>query len=79
MFYVYILKSQSRVGHYVGQTNNLEQRIERHNSSKYGYTRRGRPWVLIYSEKYETRAEAMRRERFLKSGKGREFLSNLRK
>jgi len=79
MFYVYVINSQDDTKRYIGQTNDLHQRVARHNSSKYGYTRQGRPWNLVYSETFETRAEAMRRERFLKSGKGRKFLSNLRK
>lgn len=38
-------------------------------------TRHGIPWRLVYNEEFQTRLEALRRERFLKSGKGREFLN----
>ncbi|MBU4353609.1 GIY-YIG nuclease family protein [Candidatus Parcubacteria bacterium] len=54
---------------YIGCTNNLERRLEQHNNSKCGahYTKIRRPVVLKYSEKYETLAEARRREQEIKS------------
>jgi len=79
MYFVYVLKSQSLNKRYIGQTNSLQQRLERHNTSNYGFTRTGRPWILIYIEEIQTRGEAMKRERFLKSGKGREFLNSMGK
>jgi len=50
---------------YCGQTNNLERRIEEHNSNKTKsakYTKIRRPVVLVYSERYSTLQEAMERE-----------------
>ena len=63
---------------YKGQTSDLESRIERHNthesgSMRYTYKQKG-TWHLIYSEEHSTRSEAMKRERFLKSGQGREWI-----
>lgn len=77
MYHTYVLENQSGK-RYVGQTSDLADRIGRHNSSKYGYTKSGRPWLLIYSESFATRSEAIEQEKFLKSGRGRDFIDNLR-
>jgi len=77
MFYVYILKSQTNGKRYVGQTANLAHRITSHNKGDSKYTKSGMPWVLVYSEAYDTRSEAIKRELYFKTGKGREFLDNL--
>jgi putative endonuclease len=69
-YVVYILESL-RVGrYYVGSSGNVEERLKKHNSDDAGWTRRYQPWKLIYTEEYETRGEAVRRERFLKSKEG---------
>jgi putative endonuclease len=80
MFYIYILQSTSTGETYTGQTSNLENRLQQHNDPSYTKTlhtkRRKGPWVLIYKEEFSTRAEAMRREKYLKTGKGREWVKN---
>ena len=74
-FYTYILKNnKGKV--YIGQTNNLKRRIEEHNEIGFGYTSKHRPWILIYKEEFCTRKDAMNRERFLKSGIGRDWIKN---
>ncbi len=64
--------------YYVGQTSNLEGRLRQHNDPRYKKTlhtkRRKGPGELEYSEEYETRSEAMRREKWFKTGMGREFI-----
>ena len=78
-YWVYILKSDSTGKIYIGQTTDLDNRVKRHNSvyDKNRYTRKQKgPWLLIYSEKYETRSEAMKKEKFFKSGDGRKWISN---
>ncbi|MCE1201268.1 MAG: GIY-YIG nuclease family protein [Bacteroidia bacterium] len=75
MFYVYILYSEKFGKTYTGFTSDLEQRFLSHNVlSNKDWTKRYRPWVLIYSEEYSTKGEAMAREKFLKTGKGRCFI-----
>lgn len=63
MFYVYIVECADKTL-YCGYTNNLEPRIDEHNSGKNGakYTKTRRPVTLVYSEKFETKSEAMKRE-----------------
>lgn len=74
MFYVYVLYSLSYNSYYTGSTGNLEKRLNEHNSGMCRYTSGRMPWQLVYKEEYLTRSEAVRRERFFKSGKGREQL-----
>jgi putative endonuclease len=74
VYYIYILKSESTGKLYTGQTNNLERRIKEHNTRIKRYTSNKGPWKLIYSEKFESRELAMKREKILKTGKGREFI-----
>lgn len=66
--FVYLLGSTGKGGlrTYVGWTNDLEQRLARHNSGKGARSTRGRAWVLLYAEKFPTRSEAMSREWHLK-------------
>ncbi len=78
MFYVYVISSLAKNYIYVGLTDNLERRINQHNSGKSKTTKPYMPFVLIYQEKHETRAEARIREKYLKSGIGKEFLKSLK-
>lgn len=70
MFYVYILKSLKDEKFYIGSTGDLEKRIKRHNAGKNIATCHRRPFEFIHSEIYNTRAEALQRERQIKSYKG---------
>ncbi len=67
MFYVYILYSHRDKRLYVGQTNNLEERLKRHTNGNVEATKHRLPISCIHSENFETRSEAMQRELFLKS------------
>ena len=77
MYKVYVLKSQVSGYRYVGQTSNLSKRITDHNSGESKYTKNRGPWALVYNESYQSRSEAMNREKYLKTGKGREFLDRI--
>ena len=77
MYFVYVLKSQSSGKFYTGQTNNLENRIYAHNNGMSPYTKGKGPWELIYFEECNSRGEAMKREKYLKTGKGREFIKEI--
>jgi putative endonuclease len=77
MFFVYALKSLSRNYIYVGLTDDIERRVCQHNAGKERTTRPYRPFKLIYSESFPTRPEARKKEKYLKSGVGKEFLKKL--
>jgi putative endonuclease len=76
MFFVYILKSLKDGKRYVGYTNNLKRRLLEHNSGICKSTSKRMPLVLIHSEEFEVKSEAMKRERFFKSGIGREYMKS---
>ncbi len=76
MFYVYVLESQIRKYIYVGLTNNLERRVNQHNLGKEKTTKPYKPFKLIHYEELKTRPEARKREKFLKSGCGKEWIKN---
>ncbi|MDP3764411.1 MAG: GIY-YIG nuclease family protein [bacterium] len=77
MISVYVIRSKNKNFRYVGITNNINERLERHNTGKNKSTRNYAPFVLTYSEKYKDYKEARMREKFLKSGVGRKFLDSL--
>ena len=75
MYSVYVLYSEKFDKIYIGYSSDLEQRLISHNElGKKDWTIKYRPWKLIHREDYETKAEAMIREKFLKSGTGREWI-----
>ena len=77
MYYVYILKSEVSGRLYRGSCKDLRNRVENHNGGKVKSTKIGKPWKLIYYEAFENKTDALREEKFLKSGKGRERIKFL--
>jgi len=77
MYKVYALKSAKRSYIYVGLTGDLDKRVKQHNSGQEQTTRSYAPFKLIYQELHATRLEARARERYLKSGAGKEYLKSL--
>ncbi len=78
MYHVYALKSLVRNYIYVGMTNDIERRIMEHNNGENRSTKACKRFVLIYTEQYLIRAEARKREKYLKSGVGKEFLKAIK-
>ena len=78
MFYVYAISSLNHNYIYVGLTQNVENRVKRHNDGRERTTKYYRPFVLIYTEVCNTRLEARVREKYWKSGVGKEKLKKLR-
>lgn len=78
MYYVYAIKSLTRIYIYVGLTDNIERRIGQHNKGQNRSTKAYKPFKLIYTEAFETRKEAREKEIYLKSGIGKEFLKPLK-
>ena len=78
MFYTYILKSLNDGTHYYGSSHDHLSRLKEHNSGKVRYTKGHRPWKLYYFEEYQTKAEAIKRERFFKSVAGYKWLKKMK-
>ena len=76
-YFVYVLKSEIDARLYKGQTTDLEKRIKEHNAGKTKSTRGYVPWKLVYFEKFNSIEEAVHREKYFKTGSGREFLSKI--
>ena len=77
MYFVYVLRSEVAERRYVGSCADTVQRLGQHNAGISRSTRDWRPWVLVHQETFNCRAEALHRERYLKTGKGREELGRI--
>ena len=71
MFYIYILKSKKDSRLHTGFTNDLIKRLKIYKSAKLGATKNRRPLELIYYEAYKLKSNAILREKFLKTTKGK--------
>lgn len=77
MYFVYAIKSIIKTYIYVGLTNDLNRRVNQHNYGLNKTTKPYKPFELILCETYETRLQARKREKYLKSGIGKEYLKNI--
>ena len=75
--FVYVIQNSKDFRLYVGMTRNVEKRIEEHNKGLTPSTQFYRPWKLVYLEEYPDRISARNREKYLKSGSGKEFLKRV--
>jgi putative endonuclease len=73
-----VLRSENIGRRYVGSCANLEDRLYRHNAGQSKATKAGIPWTLVYQEEFASRSEASQRERYFKTGKGRDELDRMK-
>jgi putative endonuclease len=76
-FSVYILQSEFSGRYYVGQTRNLRERVAYHQANYSKALRNRGPWKLVHLEEFATRGEAVKRERYIKRQKDRQFIEAL--
>ena len=76
-YFIYILQSLKDGRYYIGSTQDISSRLERHNEGRSKATKTRGPWQVVYTEEFETRAEAVRRESEIKSKKSRTYIDNL--
>ena len=74
MFYSYVIKSLKFDYYYKGHCEVLEKRLKQHNPGMTASIRKYIPFELIYFEEFETREEAVAREKYFKSAAGRRYL-----
>lgn len=76
---VYAIYNRGNKKIYIGQTGNLERRVAEHNRKRGNHftSKVLGKWELLYNEECGSRTDAIRRERQLKSFKGREFIKKL--
>jgi putative endonuclease len=77
MYFVYVIRSKERHYTYIGMTSNLERRLKEHNEGKNKTTKPYKPFFLVLSEQFETRTEAREREKYFKSGIGRDYIKRI--
>ncbi|MFU8813090.1 MAG: GIY-YIG nuclease family protein [Balneolaceae bacterium] len=74
---LYILQSQTKHTYYIGVTQNLEQRLQSHNTSAKGYTRNHRPWNVVYQIDFESKEKAKNAETVIKRWKSKRMIQLL--
>ena len=74
IYFVYIIQSESNQSYYVGMAMDVHARLKEHNAGKSTYTKTFMPWKLIYAEEIGEAIEARKREKYLKSTAGKNFL-----
>jgi putative endonuclease len=77
MYTAYIIFSKSSLKYYTGQTDNLENRLNRHNTGLSLSTKSGKPWELIYQIQLSTRSEAMLLEQKIKKRGAKRYLEDI--
>ena len=75
MYHVYVLRSDLEPELYIGHTDDLKRRINEHLIGSSRSSAHRSDWKLVHREEFRTRSLAIRRERYLKSGRGREVLT----
>ena len=76
-FYVYIVQSEKDKSFYIGYSQKPESRLIKHNSSNKGYTATKKPWEIVYTENFESKTLAIKREKFIKRQKSTAFIIKL--
>lgn len=71
---VYILLNSLKTKKYVGCTNDLGNRLREHNAGESFYTKRFKPWEIIYTKTCSTKLEAIKLEKYFKSSAGRKWI-----
>ncbi|MFH1388947.1 MAG: GIY-YIG nuclease family protein [Patescibacteria group bacterium] len=77
MYYVYVLKSLKDYLLYIGFTSNLKRRIKEHQDGENISTKCRRPFKLLYYEAHTSEKDAIRRERYFKTNKGKSTLKQV--
>jgi len=77
VYFVYIIKSQKDGRYYVGSTQDLEERLLRHNQGRSKYTKNRGPWKVVYLEEYSKRGDAVKRENAIKNRKSSDYIEGL--
>ncbi|NBV09614.1 MAG: GIY-YIG nuclease family protein [Flavobacteriia bacterium] len=75
-FYSYVLRSLKNGILYKGSTQDIEKRLIIHNQGLVNYSSKHTPWELVLFEQFETRGEAMKREKWYKTGTGRDWIKS---
>jgi putative endonuclease len=76
-YFAYVIYSQSHNKFYKGHCEDLIKRLAQHNNGKTKSTKAFAPWKIVYYESFETREQAINREKYFKTAAGRRFLKKV--
>ena len=76
-YYCYIIESKTLGKYYIGSCANIEKRLNYHNNGWSRYTKAGIPWILCYLERFDSKKEALQRERSIKLKKSKKYIESL--
>ena len=74
MIFLYVIRSEVNGDLYVGICKDIENRLNEHNRGKNRYTKGLKPWTVVYSEEFVDWKSAREKEKYYKSGVGKEYL-----
>ena len=77
MHYLYILIGKQSGKYYIGETSNIEKRIQRHRTGKTSFGKRNKDLEIVYKKEFNNRSEARKFENFLKEQKSHKFIDKL--
>ena len=72
-FYFYILRSENKEIYYYGSSDDPDRRLEYHNNEQKGFTRRYRPWIMVFRHGFSTRLQAEQAEKLVKAWKSKKM------
>ena len=76
-YFTYILFSGKTDKYYIGSSQDIWKRLERHNAGATPSTKTGRPWELVHVEEFNSKTDALKREKHLKQMKSRVYIETL--
>jgi len=76
-YFCYILYSEKTDCYYIGSSENIERRLEKHNAGATTSTKSGRPWKVVYFEKFDNKTDSLKRELEIKKMKSRKYIIKL--
>ncbi|MGD1046906.1 MAG: GIY-YIG nuclease family protein [Bacteroidota bacterium] len=79
MYLTYVLVSEKTLRYYTGSTDDIENRLQEHNSGETKSIRKDIPWKVIHIERFESRAEAVRKEKQIKARGAKRYLDYINK
>jgi len=78
MCYCYILYSKSLDKYYIGHScEDLQERLRKHLSNHTGFTAKAKDWIIVYSENYDSKSDAYKRELEIKAWKSKSKILKL--
>mgnify|MGYP005876309443 FL=1 len=75
--WLYILSSQTKHTYYIGSSEEPDRRLTYHNNESKGYTKRYRPWKIVYRQEFANKSQALRAERKVKNWKSKKMIAYL--